>query len=155
MSFQSFVNEARGELARLEREPADDSVENAMCRALLGALLALYRDPAEQARRLQTVRTRTRRPAAGPLPRQTTVRVRRQVVTREQILDTLRRLAGQRPEGVGPQDIINVVEETKAPDCYIPYEQVQQLMKKLVADREIRKVGRGRYLPAAEASAAA
>jgi len=72
----------------------------------------------------------------GPYPRQK--------VTREEVIETLRTLSAEFPEGVGPQKVSDTLQK---PGGYIDYTQLQVLMQNLVKSYEIRRPAPGRYLP--------
>jgi hypothetical protein len=74
----------------------------------------------------------------------------RQKVTREEVIDTLRSLAADNPEGLGPQ---KVADKLQKPGGYIDYSQLQVLMTNLAKGGEIRKLGPGQYLPPEPAAA--
>jgi hypothetical protein len=74
----------------------------------------------------------------------------RQKVTREEVIDAVRSMSAEHPEGVGPHQVIDKLQQ---PDHYIDYPQLQVLMTNLAKGSEIRKLGPGRYLPAEPAAA--
>ena len=74
----------------------------------------------------------------------------RQKVTREEVIDAVRSMSAEHPEGVGPHQVIDKLQQ---PDHYIDYPQLQVLMTNLAKGSEIRKLGPGQYLPPEPAAA--
>jgi hypothetical protein len=165
--MSEFVQSAQRELARLDQDIdrlEKEAEQNRPRRVLLRALLALYpvgpsrvlpirRPPARVrttgtlpqppvgvgARTLLVSLTAGRKAARQPPPRQK--------VTGEEVIETLRTLAADHPNGVGPQKVIDKLQK---PAEYIDYPQLQVLMTNLARSNKIRKLRAGRYLPPVE-----